>query len=529
MNLKLRFSVKYALISTLSLSLILIFFLTATGGENTRVSLNLKEISLGKINPGMVPETLQFSLKANRVAYAVKSGEKYFMVIDGVAGKEYDGLHMPNSIFSPDGKTAVYGAWQKGKAFIVVNGQEGQPYWNISLITYSPDGKKIAYWAAKGEDKAKLKGAVVLNGKEGSVFDWIGESTPGPIGHSVRKYAPVFSPDSLRLAYIAVNGEKELVVVDSQNGQSYEAISSSPIFSPDSKKVAFIARKNGKWLVVVDGNEGKPYEQIENLLWSPDGQKIAYIAFHNGKELVVVNGTEGPEYQIIDRMEFSPDGQHLAYAADIGQKQVLVVDGKESKQYDMINHFVFSPDSRHLAYSALLNQKETVVVDGKELTSHQFVVSLGFSPDGKKVIYTGRDGMNSVDLFLNGQKVKSFEEIITPWIFSPDGQRLAYWVRKSGGVLMIIDGVEGPQFDFSNSLLFEGKNEPVFSPDSRHLAYVAVRGNKELIVVDGVESHLFDKILSRVEFDSPEVFHFLAINNNEIFKVEGSLAQTSGM
>lgn len=513
----------------ISFLILLAFFSWAEPGcsqaRATGARVVVKEISLGKIHPGIVRESLQISLKANRVAYAAKSGEKYLMVIDGVAGKEYDGLHMPKSIFSSDEKTAIYGAWRDKKIFIVVNGQEGKPYARISLITYSPDGKKIAYWAATGEKEDNLKGMVVIDGKEGPTFDWIGESTPGPIGHSVKKYVPVFSPNSSRLAYVALSGNQELVVVDGKEWARYDEIASFPIFSPDSKKVAYLARKGGQWLVVVDGIEGKKYERIENLMFSPDGQKIAYIAFHNDNQLVVVNGNEGPEYQMVDRVTFSPDGKHLAYVADIGQKQVLVVDGKESKQYDMINHFVFCPDSKHLAFSALAEQKEVVVVDGAEKSKHRFVVSLNFSPDSQKIVYTGRDDMDKVDLFINGEKAKNYDEI-SSWVFSPDGKRMVYWARRNGKNFIVINGKEDQAYDLPD-YLYQAKYEPVFSSDGQHLAYVAVKEGKNVVVVDGVESKEYDEILSPVVFDSASKFHYLAINQNEIFKVEGTIVQNS--
>jgi len=499
--------------------------LVLAGNDENKKSIAIKEISLAKIHPGMVRETLQISPKGNRVVYVAKSGEKYLMVVDGLAGQEYDGIHLPKSIFSSDEKTAIYGAWRDKKIFAVINGQEGKPYKKMSLIIYSPDGQKIAYWAAAGEKDAELKAMVVVDGKEGPAYDWFGESGPGPLGRDVKKYQPVFSLDSSRLAYVALSGKQELVVVDGKEGARYDEIGSFPIFSPDSKKVAYMAKKGGQWLVVVNGVEGKKYERIENLMFSPDGQRIAYIAFRNDSQLVVVNGTEEPEYRMVDRVTFSPDGQHLAYVADIGQKQVLVVDGKESKQYDMINHFVFSPDSRHLAFSVLDGQKEIVVVDGAEKGQHRFVVSLNFSPDSQKIIYTGRDDMDKVDLFINGDKVKTYEEIST-WVFSPDGKRMAYWARRNGKNFIVVDGVEGQAYDLPD-YLYQAKYEPLFSFDGQHLAYVAVKKGKNVVAVDGIESKEYDEILSPVVFDSASKFHCLAINQNELFKVEGTIIQDS--
>jgi len=56
------------------------------------LKLNTTETSLGKINEGRLVETLTVSTDSKRVAYVAECGDKYFMVVDGVEGKEYDGI-----------------------------------------------------------------------------------------------------------------------------------------------------------------------------------------------------------------------------------------------------------------------------------------------------------------------------------------------------------------------------------------------------------------------------------------------------
>jgi hypothetical protein len=70
--------------------------------------------------------------------------------------------------------------------------------------------------------------------------------------------------------------------VDGEEGKQYYVVSLGPcIFSPDSKRVAYRAMEKGKQFVVVDGEEGKRYDGIGegSLMFSPDDpDSIHYMA-----------------------------------------------------------------------------------------------------------------------------------------------------------------------------------------------------------------------------------------------------------
>jgi len=60
------------------------------------------------------------------------------------------------------------------------------------------------------------------------------------------------------------------------------------------------------------------------------------------------------------------------------------------------------------------------------------------------------------------------------------------------------------------------------SPNSKRVAYAARRGGKGFVVVDGVEGKEYDGFMkgSRLIFDSPSQFHTLALSGNEFSRVE---------
>jgi hypothetical protein len=60
------------------------------------------------------------------------------------------------------------------------------------------------------------------------------------------------------------------------------------------------------------------------------------------------------------------------------------------------------------------------------------------------------------------------------------------------------------------------------SPNSKRVAYAARRGGKGFVVVDGVEGKEYDGFMkgSRLIFDSPSQFHTLALSGNEFLRVE---------
>lgn len=355
------------------------------------------------------PESLALSFDGKRVAYVVDEdhGKKRWLVADGQRGPEYD--------------------WAGNPA-------------GISEISFSPDGKHLAYVLGKG-DRKHPSSVPVVDGVAGQEYDEV--------------LHLAFSPDSGHVAYAARTGKQWKVVVDGQSGAWCDDIF-GPAFSPDSKRVAYGARQGKRWSVVVDGQLGVAYDELFNF-WNVshypniqavlieaqwlnmDGQSQASYAMLSTQDPAhYINGAPG--YQYATRLVFSPDSKHLAYAAKRNGKWVVVVDGQEGAEYDDIGvgSPAFSPDGKRIAYSEKTDAKApwAVVADGQAGPEFDAISNPSFSPDGKHLAYAAVQGGHfdkQQVLVVDGQEGEG-HSAIGNWTFSLDGRHLAYVAHVGGNL-----------------------------------------------------------------------------------------------
>ena len=116
-------------------------------------------------------------------------------------------------------------------------------------------------------------------------------------------------------------------MVDGQEGKQYDGVG-SPVFSPDGTRLAYLAKQADKWLIVVDGVDGKLYDDIRytSLTFSPDGQHVAYDVKQAGEEFVVVDGVEGKQYTSIMGKVIFDSAHNLHYLAQQNTGIYLVED-----------------------------------------------------------------------------------------------------------------------------------------------------------------------------------------------------------
>jgi len=114
----------------------------------------------------------------------------------------------------------------------------------------------------------------------------LGKVLPGMDAHSLS-----CSNDGSHVAYVAEQGDKQLVVVDGRPGSTYDMIFWRE-FSYDSQHVAYEAKQGDKWFIVVDEKLGPAYDGIKpfSQIFSHDSQHVVYTAKQGNKWLVVRDG-----------------------------------------------------------------------------------------------------------------------------------------------------------------------------------------------------------------------------------------------
>ena len=166
----------------------------------------------GKQYDEIINGSLVFSPDSQRVAYVARSGKRQFAVIDGIEGEQYDTVG--KIIFSPDSQRIAYSANAVTDIFMVIDEVKMMkmiPYTRITQPIFSPDSQRVAYFAFGPAGKGFLvTDNLVTDRERGETYDNVGTESL------------TFSPDGKRLAYSAYLGNEWCVVVDGVEGQKYD-------------------------------------------------------------------------------------------------------------------------------------------------------------------------------------------------------------------------------------------------------------------------------------------------------------------
>ena len=207
----------------------------------------------------------------------------------------------PTPHWSPDGSTIVFGH-SDGRIYVVeadgtrlrsIAGGSGKYDVDISP-SVSPDGTRIAYATLRYKTGGTREFEIVTSGLDGSDRRRLTENQVRdrhPVWSSRGKIAFmssswISSPASTAVVTMFSDGSGARQVV-SLGGSSPGAILSPPVWSPDSSRIAFVAidrdQDSSNYAVYVGGIDGsdltliretsrKPYKPS----WSPDGSRIAF-------------------------------------------------------------------------------------------------------------------------------------------------------------------------------------------------------------------------------------------------------------
>ena len=358
-----------------------------------RAEWQLTETKLSTITGEIQGWSVSRDLK--RTGYVVKVGNKSRAVVDGVDQLEFDKVN--GLQFSPDSKRTAFLGTNGNETSIVVDGKvepsdpsKGKPI----TIAFTPDSKRIYYKSDSGW---------VIDGK---LYNYA--------------WDPVFSQDGSRFALC---GENRVNIDGQERSINGVVVGSQVVFSPDSKHVAFQTIRTEGLFIDLNGKESPSVGGIQSIGYPHKTAK--------GTTLWEVLRWARPV------IAFSPDSQRLAYWGYVEKnKLVMVVDGKAGTAHRGIGAPVFSADSRHLAYVAWDGNATFLVIDGEEKAISKYVVpwnvELSLSSDGKRTAYFAELARNVV---VDAALIEGYKyDTITPPVFSPSGQHVAYFAGTYPGL-----------------------------------------------------------------------------------------------
>ena len=211
------------------------------------------------------------------------------------------------------------------------------------------------------------------------------------------------------------------------------------------------------------GGECVPFVWI----WSQQGAMLAVVTEGDSPEVTTVDPATGVERAVTSagerawRLSWSPDGSRLLYTSKGALHSVDLGSGEKSviaNDVGEVESIAWSPDGNRIAFDSYQGDRDLIEVMDADGSNRTVLVEQGapqgpgapaWSPDGTRIAYVTTPGG-----FTNGGHGFSFEvwvigvdgsantrlfqgrcciEDWKPPVWSPDGNRVAFWDDADGG------------------------------------------------------------------------------------------------
>ncbi len=406
--------------------------------------------------------------------------------------------------FAPDGKRIAFRRSLHGGGGIFVMSATGDAVRQVTTFgfnpAWSPDGTRIVCSenAVDGSTRTSYPSRLFV------VDVATGGTTPLDVGDAVQA---TWSPDGRRLAYWGVHhGYQRDVFTVSVSGGDPVAVTDdafvdvAPVWSPTGDSLYFLSDRKGTfalWRIAVDPVSGRPSGRPE-LVPTP-ASRAHHVSFSaDGRRLALGSLAYT---QNIEVLGFDPAGEKV-----VAEPRPVTLTSSE------VTNPAISPDGTLLAYQTTGSQPDVYVLKLGE-SSPSLVTLEGpsdqaprWSPDGRLAFYSNRGGTYQVwTAYADGTGAVPVTDEPAPGavlpIWSPDGTRLAY-SRLGGRTVLLSLGtrvredrlVETPPAPG----LFTHFVAQSWSPDGRRLAGTGYRRDgRESLQNTGL--YLFDVEAQRYE------------------------------
>jgi len=334
------------------------------------------------------------------------------------------------------------------------------------------------------------------------------------------------SKDRKTLVYAVRRGSQWYIVRNGQETAVSGGAVTDLVLSPDGSKIAYVVQHGNQQTIIADGKPIGRYQKATLYFLSDDGKRLVYETRQGGKSFLVADGKQSPPYTRIRWLSLADDGQVECYVAQLGGRQFVVWQGKRLPPYDEVGIPSLSRDGTKLAYPARVGNRWAIVVNGQECGSYDEVASVKVSEDANLVAAAVRTG-GQWFVVVNGRREGPYDSVQPalgphgmrgplvglwpPVRAGSSNTRLGYAASDGSKWFVVVDGKRSAPYDHAFT--------PAFSRDGKHTAFVAVKRDNGLVVLDGKEGPQYDYIAAGPVFRKDGSLEYLAVRGETLYRV----------
>lgn len=254
-------------------------------------------------------------------------------------------------------------------------------------------------------------------------YSWNGINLTDNEGKSKNKISTkggyvAWSPDGKRIAFYAKYDERKTWSIHTMksDGTNWKRLThvknkwdNSPTWSPDGTKIAFSreyedSEKNWQQEVWIMNSDGSQQTQIKPIkgggpYFTPDGRIVFHSEYKNGISGISIADVDGNNIIQLTQNEaeeqhpeVSPNGMQVAFMSDRdGNSEIYVmnIDGSNQKRLTSSEgakwYPSWSPDGSKLIFSSTLNGKRNIYMMNKDGSSIKRIITNGTQPAWSKI------------------------------------------------------------------------------------------------------------------------------------------------